>query len=74
MYYKEKHRNLNYASKDAVLEIKAEKTKYMLLFRHQNMAKSGHKNRKEIVWKYVTVQIFRNDSNNKKSTFDSGGN
>jgi hypothetical protein len=34
-------------------------------------SKSGHKNSKQIVWKYGTVQIFGDDS--KKSLFDSGG-
>jgi hypothetical protein len=28
--------------------------------------------RKQIIWKCVTVQVFRNDRNNSK--FDSGGN
>jgi hypothetical protein len=30
------------------------------------------KNRKQTIWKCVTVQVFGNDSN--KSKFDSGGN
>jgi hypothetical protein len=34
--------------------------------------KSGNKNRKQIIWKCVTVQVFGNDSS--KSKFDSGGN
>jgi hypothetical protein len=34
--------------------------------------KSGHKNSKQIVWKFVTVQIFGDDSN--KSKFDSKEN
>jgi hypothetical protein len=34
--------------------------------------KSGNKNRKQIIWKCVTVQVFGNDSN--KSKFDIGGN
>jgi hypothetical protein len=33
---------------------------------------SGNKNRKQIIRKCVTVQVFGNDSN--KSKFDSGGN
>jgi hypothetical protein len=61
------------ASKEIGLEINVEKIKYMLLSRHQNVGqKSGHKNCKQIVWKYVTVQIFGDDSN--KSKFDSIGN
>jgi hypothetical protein len=37
-------------SKEVGLEINAEKTKYMLLSRHQNAGqKSGHKNSKQIV-------------------------
>jgi hypothetical protein len=44
----------------------------MLLSPHQNRSKSGHKNRKQIVWKCVTFQIFGEDSN--KSKFDTGGN
>jgi hypothetical protein len=38
----------------------------------ENRSKSGHKNNKQIVWKYVTVQILGDDNN--KSEFDSGGN
>jgi hypothetical protein len=57
-------------SKEVGLEINVEKTKYMLLSRHQNVA--THKNHKQIVCKCITVQIFGNDSN--KSKFDSGGN
>jgi hypothetical protein len=34
--------------------------------------KFGYKNRKEIIWKGVTVQVFGNDSN--KSKFDSERN
>jgi hypothetical protein len=33
-------------------------------------SKSGHKSRKQIIWKCITVQIFGNDNN--KSTFYSG--
>jgi hypothetical protein len=49
------------ASKEAGLEINVEKTKCMLLSRHQNVGQNR-----------VTVQIFGDDSN--KSKFDSGGN
>jgi hypothetical protein len=35
-------------------------------------AKIGEKNRKQFIWKCVTVLVFGNDSN--KSKFDSGGN
>jgi hypothetical protein len=35
-------------------------------------SKLGHKNRKQIMWKCITVQMFGNDSN--KSKFDSGRN
>jgi hypothetical protein len=49
------------ASKEAGLEVNVEKTKYMLLSRHQNVGQNR-----------VTVQIFGDDSN--KSKFDSGGN
>jgi hypothetical protein len=50
------------ASKEVVLEINLENTKYMLLSRHQ----------KQIVWKCVTVQKL--DDNSNKSKFDWGGN
>jgi hypothetical protein len=50
-----------------------EKTKYMLLSRHQNVGRNRDlKNNKQIVWKCVTVQMFGDDSNKLK--FDSGGN
>jgi hypothetical protein len=45
----------------------------MLLSRHQNGDENQEiKNSKQIVEKYVTVQIFGDDSN--KPTFDSGEN
>jgi hypothetical protein len=34
--------------------------------------KSGNKDRKQIIWKCVTFQLFGNDNN--RSKFDSGGN
>jgi hypothetical protein len=58
------------ANNEVGLEINVEKTKYMLLSRHQN-ARQNH-DIKQIVWKCVIVQIFRNDSN--KSKFDFRGN
>jgi hypothetical protein len=61
------------ASKEVGREICVEKTKYMLLSRHQNVdRKSGHKNIKQVVLKCVTIQIFGDNSN--KSKFGSGGN
>jgi hypothetical protein len=61
------------ASKEVGIEINVEKTKYMLLSRHQNAGRNrGHRNSKQIIWKCVTIQIFVDDSN--KSKFDSGGN
>jgi hypothetical protein len=53
--------------------INAEKTKYVLLSRHQNAGQTRDmKKSKQIVWKCVTVQICGDDSNKWK--FDSGGN
>jgi hypothetical protein len=60
------------ASNEFGLEINVEKTKCMLLSRHQNIGKTGHKNSKQIIWKCITVEIFGNNSN--KSKFDSGRN
>jgi hypothetical protein len=55
------------------LEINAEKTKYMLLSRHQNVGQNRYiKIANRSFEKCVTVQIFGDDSN--KSEFDSGGN
>jgi adenine-specific DNA methylase len=59
------------AIKEAGLEVNTEKTKYMLLSRHQN-AKSWHKDSWQMFWKSGKVQIFGNDYN--KSKPDSGGN
>jgi hypothetical protein len=53
------------ATKEVGLEINAEKTKYMLLSRHQNVGQN-----QDI--KCVTVQIFGDDIDKPK--FDSGGN
>jgi hypothetical protein len=50
--------SLTDASNEIGLEINVEKTKYILLSRHQNVG--------------VTVQIFGDDCNKPK--FDSGGN
>jgi hypothetical protein len=60
------------ASKEVGLEINIEKTKYMLVSRHQNVGRNWDKNSKQIIWKCVTVQIFGDNSN--KSKFDSEGN
>jgi hypothetical protein len=61
------------ASKEIGLEINIEKTKYMLLSRHQNVGQNRDiKIANKILWKCVTVQIFGGDSNTSK--FDSGGN
>jgi hypothetical protein len=59
------------ASKEVGLEVNAEKTKYMLLSRHQN-AGQNHNIKIKIVSKCDTVQIFGNDSS--KSKFNSGRN
>jgi hypothetical protein len=37
------------ASKEVGLEINVEKTKYMMLSRHQNVGQNEHKNSKEII-------------------------
>jgi hypothetical protein len=50
-----------------------DKTKYMLLSRHQNVGQNRNiEIAKQIIWKCVIVQIFGDDS--KKPKFDSGGN
>jgi hypothetical protein len=49
------------AGKETGLEVNTEKTKYMVLSRHQNAGQN-----------HDTGQIFGNDSNISK--FDSGGN
>jgi hypothetical protein len=60
------------ASREVGLEVNTEKTKYMLVSGPECRPKSGNKNTKQIIRKYVTVQVFGNNSN--KSKFDSGGN
>jgi hypothetical protein len=61
------------ASKEFGLEVNVEKTKYMFVSQDQNADQNREiKNRKHIILKCVTVQVFGNDSN--KSKFDSGGN
>jgi hypothetical protein len=60
------------ASKEVGLEINIEKTKYMLLSRHQNVGENQDINIANRLFANVTVQIFGDDSN--KSKFDSGGN
>jgi hypothetical protein len=58
---KKNSETLIHASKEVGLEVNTEKTKYMLLSRHQNAGQN-----------HGTVQIFGNDSN--KSKLNSGGN
>jgi hypothetical protein len=59
--------NLIDASKEVDLEINVEKSKYMLLSRHQSVRQNSKiaigKNSKQIVWNCITVQIFGDDSN-----------
>jgi hypothetical protein len=61
------------SSKEGGLEINAEKTKYMLLSRHQN---AGHNHGIKIGHRYsenvARLRYFGNNYN--KSKFDSGGN
>jgi hypothetical protein len=59
------------ASKEAGLEIDVEKSKYILLSRHQNLGQNRDI-KIQIIWKCVTVQMLGNYSN--KSKFNSGGN
>jgi hypothetical protein len=59
-------------SKEVGLEIKVEKTKYMLLSRHQNVVQNRDIKIANRLFENVTVQIFGNNSN--KSKFHSGGN
>jgi hypothetical protein len=54
------------------LEVNAEKTKYMLLSRHQNAGQNQNIKTGDRSVENVTFQIFGNDSN--KSKFNSGGN
>jgi hypothetical protein len=60
------------ASNKVGLEINIEKTKYVVISSTEYRSKAGYKNRKQVVWKCVTVQILRDDSH--KSEFHSGGN
>jgi hypothetical protein len=60
------------ASKEVGLEINVEKTKYMLLFCHQNVGQNRDIKIANRSFEYVSVQIFGDNSN--KSKFDSGGN
>jgi hypothetical protein len=60
-------------SKEVGLEINVEKTKYMLLSRHQNVGQNlDIKIANRSLENVSRVDIFRDDSN--KSKFDSGGN
>jgi hypothetical protein len=60
---------LNDASKEVGLEINVEKTKYMLLSRHQNV--DQNRDIKIANKSFVTLHIFGNDSN--KSKYDPFG-
>jgi hypothetical protein len=60
------------AIKEVGLEINVEKTKYMLLSRHQNAGQNWDIEIADRSFENVTVQIFGDNSN--KSKFDSGGN
>jgi hypothetical protein len=61
------------ASMEVGLKVNVEKTKYMLVSREQNAGQIRDIiNRKQIICKSVTVEVFGNDSN--KSKFDSGPN
>jgi hypothetical protein len=57
-------------SKEVGLEVNAEKTKYMLLSRHQNAGQNY--NVKIHDRSFENVAVFGNDSN--KSKFNTGGN
>jgi hypothetical protein len=60
------------ASKEVGLEVNAEKSKYMLLSRHQNTEQNHDMKIANIYFEKVgTVQIYGNDNN--KSKLDSGG-
>jgi hypothetical protein len=64
---KEKHGNFNDASKEVGLEINVEKTKYMLLSRHQNIGRNLDINiTNRSFGNFFTVQIFGEHSNNSK--------
>jgi hypothetical protein len=61
------------ASTEVDIEVNKEKTKHMLVSRHQNAGKNHDiKTANRSFEKCGTVQIFWNDSN--KSKLDSGGN
>jgi hypothetical protein len=60
------------ASKEVGLEVNTEKTKYMLLSRHQNTGHNHDMKTANRSLKNGTVKIFENDSNNSK--FDQGRN
>jgi adenine-specific DNA methylase len=59
------------ASKEVGLEVNTEKTKYMLLSRHQNAGQNPNIKIANILRKCGTVEMFGNDYN--KSKPDSGG-
>jgi hypothetical protein len=58
--------------KEVGLEINVEKTKYMLLYRHQNVVQNQDIKIANRSFENVTVQVFGEDSDKLK--FDSGGN
>jgi hypothetical protein len=60
------------SGKGVGLEANTEKTKYMLLSRHQNVRQKHDINIADIFWNCGTVHIFGNEYN--KSKPDSGGN
>jgi hypothetical protein len=59
-------------SKKIVLEVNAQKKKYMLLSRHHNAGKNHNIMLVTVLCECGTVQVFGNESN--KSKFGSGGN
>jgi folylpolyglutamate synthase/dihydropteroate synthase len=61
------------ASKEVVLDVNAEKTRYMLLSHYQNAGQNrDHNDNKQTLRKCGTFQTFENDSNRPK--FNLGGN
>jgi hypothetical protein len=54
------------AGKEVGLEVNEEKTKYILLSRHQNKAQNRDINTGNRSFENVTVQVFGNDSNKSK--------
>jgi hypothetical protein len=61
------------ASKEVGLEVNAEKTKYMLLSRHQNSGQNYNiEGSQQILWNWVKAKKNVHDSN--RSKFDSGEN